>query len=55
MVAARLVRTTENWADMFTKVLDRGPFLKFRRLVLNPIDSVVARVSAVIGGIWAPT
>ena len=55
VVAARLVRTTENWADMFTKVLDRGPFLKFRRLVLNPIDSVVARVSAVIGGIWAPT
>ena len=55
VVAARLVRTTENRADMFTKVLDRGPFLKFRRIVLNPIDSVVACVSAVIGGIWAPT
>ena len=55
--SARLVytRTTENWADMFTKVLNRGPFLKFRRVVLNPIDSIVAHVAAVIGGVWMRT
>ena len=52
IVAARLVRTSENWADMFTKVLDRTPFLKFRRLVLNTVDSVVARVVAMVVDAW---
>ena len=55
IVAARLVRTTENWADLFTKVLDRIPFQKFRRVVLNVVDSIVARVAANTYGVWAPT
>ena len=29
------VGTDDNLADMFTKVLDRAPFEKFRRLVMN--------------------
>ena len=29
------ISTLDNLADMFTKVLDRIPFTKFKRLVLN--------------------
>ena len=31
-----------NWADMFTKALDRKPFLTFRRVVMNVVDTVIS-------------
>ena len=34
-IAVTKVDTSDNLADMFTKVLDRAPFEKFRRLVMN--------------------
>ena len=35
LVTVRYVPTDENTADLFTKVLDRQPFEKHRRTVLN--------------------
>ena len=35
------VGTDDNLADMFTKVLDRVPFEKFRRLVMNVLATGV--------------
>ena len=35
LVAVRWIPTDDNTADRWTKILDRQPFEKFRRLVLN--------------------
>ena len=41
VVRVPYVSTDDNLADMFTKVLDRLPFEKFRRLVMNVLVSGV--------------
>ena len=38
------VHTDDNLADMFTKVLDRVPFVKLRKLVLN----IVVRAATMV-------
>lgn len=41
-ISLRLVKTSANWADMFTKVLDPKPFYEFRRVVMGVVDSLSA-------------
>ena len=51
LIEARLVKTTDNWADLFTKALDPKPFLKFRSAIMNTVDALVSRVSQAIQGL----
>ena len=46
----RLVPTADNWADLWTKVLDRRPFEKFRAIVMQ-----IARVSIEHASLLLPT
>ena len=43
------MKTSENWADIFTKPLERAPFQKCRRVLMNVVDSLVGRVSFAVG------
>ena len=45
MVEVKYVATDENTADVFTKILDRVPFTKLRKLVMNLL---VRSVTAVV-------